>query len=93
MSRFVLSRRSFFKRVGGFALALPFLEAHAQTVVPRRYLLGFAGCSLGGYDGNIANTFVPTTVGANYDLNAALRALGAPRTALGEVSGEIPGLR
>lgn len=76
-----LSRRALLRGAGGFALGLPLLEAmldnkaFAQAAAPKRYLLGFAGCSLGGYDGNIAQTFVPTTVGANYDLKSALTNL------------------
>jgi len=90
-----LSRRTLLRGAGGFALGLPLLEAMldnkawAQAAAPKRYLLGFAGCSLGGYDGNINQTFVPTTVGANYDLKPALANL-APVKALTSV---VTGMR
>ena len=47
-----LSRRTVLRGAAGFGLALPWLEAmfdnkaRAQTAPPKRYLLGFAGCSL-----------------------------------------------
>jgi hypothetical protein len=74
----------------GFSLALPLLEAmeaRAQAAPVRRYLLGFAGCSLGGYDGDIAQTFVPSTVGANYDLKAALTNLAPVKDQVSVVTG------
>jgi hypothetical protein len=77
-----LSRRALLRGAAGFGLALPWLEAmgssraFAQSAAPPlRYLLGFAGCSLGGYDGSIAQTFVPSVLGANYDLKPALTNL------------------
>ncbi|MBL8951173.1 MAG: DUF1552 domain-containing protein [Myxococcaceae bacterium] len=88
-----LSRRTLLRGAGGFALGLPLLEAmfdnraFAQAAAPKRYLLGFAGCSLGGYDGNIAQTFVPTTVGANYDLKAALANLAPVKPLVSVVTG------
>ncbi len=88
-----LSRRTLLRGAGGFALGLPLLEAMldgkawAQAMPPKRYLLGFAGCSLGGYDGNIAQTFVPTTVGANYDLKPALANLQPVKQLVSVVTG------
>ncbi|MBL8911624.1 MAG: DUF1552 domain-containing protein [Archangium sp.] len=79
--------------MAGIGIALPWLEAmvgnraRAQSAPPLRYLLGFGGMSLGGYDGNIAQTFVPTTVGANYDLKAALSALMPVRDQVSVITG------
>ncbi len=49
------SRRAVLQGLGGFCVALPFLEffsskAHAHADgVPQRYMIGFGGCSTGGY--------------------------------------------
>jgi hypothetical protein len=81
MSRFQLSRRALLRGVAGIGIALPWLEAMfdnvalAQAAPQLRYLVGFAGVSLGGYNGDIKTTFVPSIVGANYDLKAALTNL------------------
>ena len=90
-----LSRRSILRGAAGFGLALPWLEAmagsraqaQAQSAPPLRYLLGFAGVSLGGYDGDIAQTFVPSTVGTNFELKAALANLGPVRSEVSLVTG------
>ena len=64
-----LSRRTLLRGAAGIGIALPWLEAMvgnralAQVASPLRYLLGYAGVSLGGYDGDINTTFVPTVVG------------------------------
>jgi hypothetical protein len=92
-----LSRRAMLRGAAGFSLALPWLEvmsggkAYAQTVPPLRYLLGFAGCSIGGYDGDINTTIVPSTSGANYDLKSALTNLAPVQSRVSVVSGlKIP---
>ena len=89
-----LSRRTLLRGAAGIGLALPWLEAMVgnraqaqQLASPLRYLLGFAGVSLGGYDGDINQTFVPTTVGANYDLKAALTNLAPVKDQVTIVSG------
>ena len=88
-----LSRRTLLRGAAGIGLALPWLEAmannraHAQVAPPLRYLLGYAGVSLGGYDGDINQTFVPTTVGANYDLKAALTNLAAVKSQVSIITG------
>ncbi|MBK7858312.1 MAG: DUF1552 domain-containing protein [Archangiaceae bacterium] len=88
-----LSRRLVLRGAAGFGLSLPLLEAMldgkawAQAQPPKRYLLGFAGCSLGGYDGNIAQTLVPTTVGASYDLKPALANLAPVKSQVTVVTG------
>lgn len=88
-----LSRRTLLRGAAGIGLALPWLEAmvgnraHAQVASPLRYLLGYAGVSLGGYDGDINQTFVPTTVGANYDLKAALTNLAPIKSQVSVITG------
>ena len=88
-----LSRRTLLRGAAGIGIALPWLEAmagnraFAQVASPLRYLLGYAGVSLGGYDGDINQTFVPTTVGANYDLKAALLNLAPIKSQVSVISG------
>jgi hypothetical protein len=88
-----LSRRALLRGAAGIGIALPWLEAmcgnsaRAQTAPTLRYLLGFAGMSIGGYDGDIAQTFVPSVVGANYDLKAALANLASVKEHVTVVSG------
>jgi len=93
----VLSRRRFLRGATGVALALPWLEAfapssaRAQSAAPRRFLLAFGGCSLGGEDGSIADTVVPSVVGPQYDLKPAFAGLAAVRDQVSIVSGlQIP---
>lgn len=92
-----LSRRTVLRGAAGFGLALPWLEAmfdnkaRAQTAPAMRYLLGFAGCSLGGYDGDIAQTFIPSSFGPNYDLKPALTNLAPVQSLVSVVTGlKIP---
>ncbi|MFO0596138.1 MAG: DUF1552 domain-containing protein [Myxococcaceae bacterium] len=93
MTRTALSRRAILRGAAGLGLALPWLEAmggnraQAQTAPTLRYLMGFAGMSIGGYDGNIAQTFVPSTVGANFDLKAALTNLMPVKDQVSVISG------
>jgi len=75
------SRRAFLAGIGGTAVALPWLEhmtsgstARAQeTALPMRYLVSFAGASLGN---ELGDAFTPDTVGAGYDLKTSLVPLG-----------------
>lgn len=93
MKRPLLSRRFVLRGAAGIGIGLPFLEAmwdsraFAQAAAPKRYLLGFAGCSLGGYDGDINTTIVPTTVGANFDLKPGLANLAAVKDHVSIVTG------
>lgn len=93
MKHVALSRRFVLRGAAGVGIALPFLEAMvghpalAQTVSPKRYLLGFAGCSLGGYDGNINDTIVPDTVGAGFALKPGLAALAPVKEHVSLVTG------
>lgn len=73
-----LSRRTFLAGAAGAAVALPFLDimerpARAQSEGPLRYLVCFAGVSIGM---NTLDRFVPATTGAGYALPRALRPLG-----------------
>lgn len=92
MSQPLFSRRFFLRGAAGTAIALPWLEslgnqAFAQMAPPTRYLLGFAGCSIGGYDGDVNQTLVPTTVGPSYDLKQALTNLAPIKDQVSIVSG------
>ncbi|MBE2252849.1 MAG: DUF1552 domain-containing protein, partial [Myxococcus sp.] len=93
MKHVALSRRFVLRGAAGVGIALPFLEAMvghpalAQTVSPKRYLLGFAGCSLGGYDGNVNDTIVPDTVGAGFALKPGLAALAPVKEHVSLVTG------
>jgi hypothetical protein len=65
----------------GSAVALPWLEIMAgrrarAAEAPRRYLVAFAGCSLGGDGDRRPNEVIPTRVGADYDLKTGLAPLG-----------------
>lgn len=82
MSRTRLSRRALLRGAGGVALALPFLEgmlrnsAHAQSMIPKRYVVCFGGQSMGADNDPLDNVFAPTTVGPNYDLKTGTLPLG-----------------
>lgn len=94
MPRSVLSRRALLA-AGSTAIALPLLDAmlgtarraHAQSTrpAPQRYVVCFGGTSLGCYNDPVHNLYVPDTVGADYDLKAAL----APLANYGNVKNEI----
>ena len=92
MKRTPLTRRTLLRGLGQVAIALPWLEAMSHSawaapVIPKRYLLGFGGCSLGGYSGTIADTFVPSIVGAGYDLKLALANLAPIKDQVTVVTG------
>ncbi len=79
-----IPRRSFLRGIAGAALALPALEMMTQPArandggIPRRFLVCFAGSSLGrSVDGQPGthDLFVPDTVGPGYDLKTALEPL------------------
>ncbi|AKF03065.1 DUF1552 domain-containing protein [Sandaracinus amylolyticus] len=75
----LLSRRTALIGSFGTTIALPFLEAmaparaRAQTTSPSRYVVCFAGTSLG----TSRNMFVPGATGADYPLTMALAPIGA----------------
>jgi Protein of unknown function (DUF1552) len=88
---FKLSRRALLKGIGGAAVGLPLLEAMvgsreaAAAPLPTRFLVCFGGQSLGADNDPVHNLYVPDTVGANYDLKAAL----APLANHGNIKNEI----
>lgn len=72
-----LDRRTFLRGAGGVAVGLPALEimldgngtAYASGVpITPRFLVCFAGCSLGADGDSVPNRFVPDAVGPGYDL-------------------------
>jgi hypothetical protein len=99
-----LARRSFLRGMGGIAIALPALEIMTPRIgsagggaAPKRYVVAFAGSSIGRTDGayapsgQTADLFVPDTVGAGYDLKRALAPLADVQDEVSIVSGmKIP---
>lgn len=77
MPRLHLSRRALLRGLGGVAIGLPLLDimterpAHAATP-SGRFLLAFAGLSLGRHDGEL---FTPPATGLSYDLPRSLQPL------------------
>ena len=76
----VLDRRTFLRGAGGVGIALPFLEAmlprHASAqTAPRRYVVCFAGMSLGRDNAGKLTDIVPDRVGAGFDLKLPLAPL------------------
>ncbi len=93
MKTLKLDRRTF---LGG-AIALPFLEAMlprravAQMAVPKRYVVCFAGMSLGRDNAGKLSDIVPDIVGAGYDLKTPLAPLAQVKDEVTVVSGlQIP---
>ena len=91
-----LSRRTLLRGAGGAAISLPLLEImfdsrgklYAQSAAtPKRYVVCFGGQSLGGDGDPVHNDYVPTTVGANYDLKSALAPLQPVQADVSVVSG------
>jgi Protein of unknown function (DUF1552) len=80
-----LDRRTFLRGAAGVAVGLPVLEimldsrgrAYASTGAPivPRYLVAFAGASLGADFDPLDNLFVPNTSGPNYDLKVGTATL------------------
>jgi hypothetical protein len=75
-----LDRRTLLRGAGGAAIALPFLElmfpksVTAQTA-PRRYIVCFAGMSLGRDNAGKLTDIVPDRVGTGFDLKPPLMPL------------------
>lgn len=79
--RMRLPRRTFLRGLGGVAVALPALEIMAPRRAeafpdepPKRYFLGFAGISTGGYlvNGQNVDAITPATTGTNWEDNISL---------------------
>ncbi len=92
------SRRAFVKGAGGVVVSLPVLDlmlnshgtALAAGAFPNRFMVAFAGMSLGGSGtagGSPSQYFVPGSVGANYDLTG--RVALEPLTQYGNVKDQI----
>jgi Protein of unknown function (DUF1552) len=91
-----LDRRTFLRGAGGVGIALPFLEAmlprHASAqTAPRRYVVCFAGMSLGRDNAGKLTDIVPDRLGAGFDLKVPLAPLGPIQDDVTVVSNlEIP---
>src|SRR5262245_39668782 len=77
----MIDRRAVLRGAGGVALALPALEIMAgrkalAAGVPRRFVLGYAGVSIGGNTAPF-DLVVPRTVGRNFETTPGLKALDA----------------
>jgi hypothetical protein len=87
-----LDRRAVLRGGAGAAIALPFLEvmlprrAHAQAA-PRRYVVCFAGMSLGRDNAGRLSDIVPDIAGANFDLKMPLLPLEPVKGEITVVSG------
>jgi hypothetical protein len=94
MRHFKLSRRALVAGAGGAGIALPFLEAMlpprrtalAQTA-PRRFVVAFAGMSLGRDNTGKLGDILPDVVGPGYDLKPPLQPLEPVKSDLTVVSG------
>lgn len=95
-----IPRRSFLRGIGGIGLALPALEIMLPrksraggTLAPARYVIAFAGTSIGRDDGQYAESgqtadlFVPDMIGAGYDLKRATMPLADVKDEVSIVSG------
>src|SRR5437867_2687874 len=93
MRTLTLDRRSVLRGAGGAALALPFLEAMlprrlaAAPAPPRRYVVCFAGMSLGRDNTGKLSDIVPDRIGADYDLKVPLAPLADVKREVTVVSG------
>ncbi|HVH47317.1 MAG TPA: DUF1552 domain-containing protein [Labilithrix sp.] len=90
-----LSRRALLKGIGGAAIALPTLEIMLNSsgtaladgpAIAKRFFVGLIGQALSG-DNAPTNLYVPSTVGPNYDLKAALAPLVNVKQHVSVVSG------
>lgn len=72
----MMRRRRFLKGAGGVLMGLPLLEAaaaRAQSLPPSRYVVMFAGVSVGR--GGLGDALSPTNAGAGYSPTRALQPL------------------
>ncbi len=88
----ILNRRTFLRGAGGVGVALPFLEAmspraaFAQTA-PRRYIVCFAGMSLGRDNAGRLEDIVPSGTGTSFQLRSPMMPLAPFKDDLVVVSG------
>jgi hypothetical protein len=92
----VLDRRTFLRGAGGVGIALPMLEAmfarqaFAQTA-PKRFVVCFAGMSLGRDNAGRLEDIVPDAVGAGFAFKPPMQALNPLKGDVTVVSGlQIP---
>jgi hypothetical protein len=97
MRPFVLDRRTFLRGAGGVGIGLPLLEAmlprraSAQGAIPKRYVLCFAGMSLGRDNTGKLTDIVPDGVGTTFNLRKPMAPLEPLKDQLLVVSGlKIP---
>jgi hypothetical protein len=92
----ILDRRTFLRGAGGAGIALPFLEAMlprfaSAQAAPRRYVVCFAGMSLGRDNSGKLTDIVPDKVGAGFDLKVPLAPLAPIQDDVSVISNlEIP---
>jgi hypothetical protein len=88
----LLDRRVFLRGAGGVGIALPFLEvmspraAFAQTA-PRRYVVCFAGMSLGRDNAGRLEDIVPEGLGTSFQLRPPMQPLAPFKDDIVVVSG------
>ena len=97
---FRLSRRAMLRGFGSVAIGLPILDAMLDkkgeafadsTPIPSRFLVCFMGQSLGGDSDTSPTQWVPTNMGAGYDLKAGLAPIQPVQDLITVVSGlKIP---
>jgi hypothetical protein len=93
MRNFKLNRRAFLRGAGGIGIALPFLEvmlprqASAQTTAPKRFVLCFAGMSLGRDNTGRLTDIVPDATGTGFAFKPPMMALQALKDDVTVVSG------
>jgi hypothetical protein len=87
-----LDRRTLLRGAGGAAIALPFLEAmlsgraHAQAA-PRRFVICFAGMSLGRDNAGRLTDIIPDAVGPGFAFKPPMAALTPYKDDVAVVSG------
>jgi hypothetical protein len=87
-----LPRRTVLRGLGSAAVALPVLEAMlprraAAQAAPKRYVVSFAGMSIGRDNAGKLTDIYPDRVGADYDLKLPLAPLGPVQKHVSVVTG------
>jgi Protein of unknown function (DUF1552) len=92
MRNFKLDRRAILRGLGGVGIALPFLEAMAPRnawaqTAPKRFVLCFAGMSLGRDNTGKLTDIVPEGTGTNFTFRSPMQALNPLKDDITVVSG------
>ncbi len=92
MRNFKLSRRHFLRGAGSVGIALPFLEAMAPRyafaqAAPKRFVLCFAGMSLGRDNTGKLSDIVPDGTGTSFTFKPPMQALASLKDDVTFVSG------